>query len=61
MLLPSGHNMREQCTYGTSISVACEWMLDGLFIELFGSIFNLFSIQVESVERYKIHNTVSEA
>lgn len=36
-------DMREKGTYGTLISVACEWMLDGLFIYLFGSILNVFS------------------
>lgn len=36
-------DMREKRTYGAWISVACEWMLDGLFSYLFGSILNTFS------------------
>lgn len=32
----------KNCTYGTLISISCQWMLDGLFIYLFGSSLNKF-------------------
>lgn len=35
-------DMREKCTYGTLISVACQWMLYGLFIYLFCSSLSKF-------------------